>query len=73
MEIEATDYAGDSYRLTGEAIGFCPLPSWPNLASFETLMRWQTDEGKVGYGPAQSAWNQRAQHALNAAAARAAA
>jgi hypothetical protein len=68
MQIAATDDAGEAYHLTGEAIGFCPLPGWPNLTSFESLMRWQTDDGKVGYGPAQSVWNQYAQHVLNAAA-----
>jgi hypothetical protein len=68
MEISATDEDGDTYHLTGEAIAFCPLPGWPNLSSFETLMRWRTDDGKVGYGPAQSVWNQHAQHVLNEAA-----
>lgn len=69
MEIAATDDTGEEYHLTGEAIAFCPLPAWPNLSAFETLMRWRTPDGKVGYGPAQSVWSQRAQHILNEAAA----
>jgi hypothetical protein len=67
MEITATDDEGETFHLVGEAIAFCPLPQWPNISAFETLMRWRTDDGRVGYGPAQSVWNQRAQHILNAA------
>jgi hypothetical protein len=71
MEIQATDETGEEYELSGEGIAFCPLPTWPNLCAYETLMRWRTSEGKVGYGPCQSVWNQHAQHVLNRAAARA--
>jgi hypothetical protein len=69
MEIRATDETGEEYHLTGEGIAFSPLPAWPNLSAYETLMRWQTADGKVGYGPAQSVWNQHAQHVLGAATA----
>jgi len=69
MEIAATDDTGEEYRLSGEAIALSPLPAWPNLSAFESLMRWETPDGKVGYGPAQSVWSQRAQHALSKAAA----
>jgi len=69
MEITATDESGEEYELSGEAIAHCMLPGWPNLSSYESLMRWETADGKVGYGPAQSVWNQRMHHVLNRAAA----
>jgi hypothetical protein len=47
-----------------EAIAHCPLPGWPNLSSYESLMRWETADGKVGYGPTQSVWNQRMHSAI---------
>lgn len=65
-EIEAEDDRGDTYRLVGEAVGITPLPSWPNLASFETLFRWTDAEGRVAYGPGQSVWNRKAQRAMKA-------
>jgi hypothetical protein len=65
MEIRATDEAGEHYELTGEAVAFSPLPGWPNLVLYETLIRWRTSDGKIGYGPAQTVWNQHAQHVLN--------
>jgi hypothetical protein len=64
MTIRAIDSAGEKYELTGEAIGFSPIPAWPNLTAWETLMRWRTADGRLGYGPAQSVWNQQAHHAL---------
>jgi len=63
-EIEAEDDRGEVYRLRGEAIACAPLPSWPNLASFETLFRWEDNEGRVAHGVGQSVWNSRAQQAM---------
>jgi hypothetical protein len=71
-EIEAEDERGDSYTFRGEAIGFCPLPSWPNLASYETLFRWEDDQGRIGHGPGQSVWNSTAQRAMRSAGSAAA-
>jgi hypothetical protein len=65
-EIEAEDECGDTYRITGEAVSITPLPAWPNLASFETLFRWEDAEGRVAYGPGQSVWNSTAQRAMKA-------
>jgi hypothetical protein len=66
MEIEAEDEAGDSYQIKGEAIAFSPIPAWPNIASFDSVFRWEDDHGRVTHGPAQSVWNERVQHALKA-------
>jgi hypothetical protein len=66
MEIEAEDDAGERYRFKGEAIAFSPIPAWPNVASFDSVFRWEDDHGRVAYGPAQSIWNERIQHALKA-------
>lgn len=67
-EIEADDDAGDRYTFHGEAIAFAPLPSWPNLTSYETLFRWEDDRGRIAHGPSQSIWNYAAQKAMRAKA-----
>lgn len=66
MEIEAEDEAGDSYRLTGEVIAFSPIPAWPNVAAFDSVVRWEDEQGRVAHGPGQTIWSERAQHALRA-------
>jgi hypothetical protein len=66
MEIEAEDEAGDSYQIKGEAIACSPIPAWPNIASFDSVFRWEDDHGRVTHGPVQSVWNERVQHALKA-------
>jgi hypothetical protein len=66
MEVEAVDEAGDTYRFKGEAIALAPVPAWPNVAAFDSVIRWEDDNGRVAYGPAQSVWNQRVQHAFKA-------
>jgi hypothetical protein len=64
MELEIEDDHGDVSRVTGAAIAFAPLPQWYNVSTHESLMRWEDDRGKVGYGPAQSIWNHKAQQAM---------
>lgn len=64
MEIEAEDEAGDAYRFTGRAIAFSPIPAWPNVAAFDSVFRWEDEEGRVAHGPAQSIWNEAVGHAL---------
>jgi hypothetical protein len=66
MEIEAEDETGDVHRVSGEAIAFTPVPTWPNLASYETLLRWEDESGRVAHGPGQSIWSSKAQHAMRA-------
>lgn len=56
QEMEITDERGDTYLVRGEAIGFAPIPGWHNLASLETLTRWQDETGAVTYGPSQTFW-----------------
>jgi hypothetical protein len=66
MEIEAEDEAGDTYRIKGEAIAMSPVPAWPNIASFDSVFRWEDDQGRIAHGPAQSVWNEACGHALKA-------
>jgi hypothetical protein len=72
MTIHAVDADDERYDLVGTAVAFSPIPAWPNLTAWETLMRWEASDGRVGFGPAQSVWNQRAQHALKRGVGRAA-
>jgi hypothetical protein len=66
MEIEAEDSAGETYRFSGEAIAFSPIPTWPNAASFDSVFRWEDGHGRTGYGPVQTLWSERAARALKA-------
>jgi hypothetical protein len=63
-ELEIEDDQGEVSRVTGEAIAFAPLPQWYNVSTHESLMRWTDDRGKVGFGPAQTIWNWKAQAAM---------
>jgi hypothetical protein len=66
MEIEAEDTAGESYRFSGEAIAFSPIPTWPNAASFDSVFRWEDENGRIAHGPVQTLWGERAARALKA-------
>ena len=66
MEIEAEDEAGERYRFSGAAIAFSPIPTWPNVASFDSVFRWEDEHGRVGHGPVQTLWSERAAHAVKA-------
>jgi hypothetical protein len=66
MEIEAEDEIGDRYQIKGEAIALSPIPAWPNVATFDSVFRWEDERGRIAYGPAQSVWNERVQHVLKA-------
>ncbi|HEX6391253.1 MAG TPA: tyrosine protein kinase [Solirubrobacteraceae bacterium] len=68
-EIEAEDETGATYTLRGEAIGFAPLPAWFNIAAYETLFRWEDEQGRVAHGPGQAVWNHVSQRAMRAKAA----
>jgi hypothetical protein len=54
--MEVTDERGDTYLVRGEAVAFAPIPGWHNLASLETLTRWEDETGAVAYGPSQTFW-----------------
>jgi hypothetical protein len=54
--IVAEDAAGATYRFTGEALALAPIPSWPNAGTYDSVVRWTDDAGRVGYGPCQGIW-----------------
>jgi hypothetical protein len=64
--IDATDEAGNQYRFTGEAIAIASIPSWPNAGTFDSVIRWTDDQGRIGYGPGQGVWYHAYQHVMNA-------
>jgi hypothetical protein len=64
MELEIEDDHGDVSFVEGEAVAFSPLPQWYNVSTYESIMRWEDDRGKVAYGPAQTIWNWKAQQAM---------
>jgi hypothetical protein len=64
MELEIEDDHGEVSFVKGEAIAFAPLPQWYNVSTYESIMRWEDDRGKVAHGPAQTIWNWKAQQAM---------
>ncbi|HET9769822.1 MAG TPA: tyrosine protein kinase [Acidimicrobiia bacterium] len=54
--ILAEDVTGATYRFTGEAVALAPIPSWPNAGTFDSVVRWTDEAGRVGYGPCQGIW-----------------
>ena len=54
--ISATDDGGNEYRFTGESIAMAAIPSWPNAATYDSVIRWTDEDGRVGYGPGQGVW-----------------
>ena len=53
--------------MRGEAIAFAPIPGWHNLASVETLMRWEDETGAVTHGPVQTFYGPKGGAALRRA------
>jgi hypothetical protein len=33
-----------------------PIPSWPNAFTWDSVIRWTDDAGRIGYGPCQGIW-----------------
>jgi hypothetical protein len=62
--IEARDEAGVDYRFSGEAVAIASIPSWPNAATYDSVIRWTDDQGHIGYGPGQGVWYHRFQHLM---------
>ena len=54
--ISAKDDAGKRYRFTGESIAIASIPSWPNAATYDSVISWTDDRGRMGYGPGQGVW-----------------
>jgi hypothetical protein len=64
--ITAADSAGNRYRFTGESIAIASIPSWPNAATYDSVIRWRDEHGRVGYGPGQGVWYQAYQQLMKA-------
>lgn len=64
LSLEVEDDQGDVARVTGRAIAFAPVPQWYNVVTYESIMRWEDDQGRVTHGQAQSIWNHKAQRAM---------
>jgi hypothetical protein len=62
--IEAVDDAGERYSFRGEAVAMASIPSWPNAATYDSVIRWTDDAGRVGYGPGQGVWYDAFQHVM---------
>lgn len=69
QEIEAEDAAGTTYRFRGEAIALAPIPSWPNASTYDSVVRWEDEQGRVAYGPCQGVWYDAYQQAMKERAA----
>jgi hypothetical protein len=54
--IIAEDVTGATYRFTGEALALAPIPSWPNAGTYDSVVRWTDEAGRIGYGPCQGIW-----------------
>jgi hypothetical protein len=66
QEIVARDEDGRTYRLRGEALAMAAIPTWPNAVGFDSVVRWEDDEGRVGHGPCQGLWYDAYQRAMKA-------
>lgn len=66
QEIEAESVEGTVFRMTGRAIAASPIVAWPHASAYDSVYRWETDDGAVGYGPCQGIWFEAYQHAMKA-------
>ena len=64
QEVEIEDDRGEVYRMTGEALAHSPNVAWPHAFAYDSVYRWQTDDGRVGYGSCQGIWYEGFQHAM---------
>ncbi|MEA2166860.1 MAG: hypothetical protein QOF76_160 [Solirubrobacteraceae bacterium] len=62
--IAATDDAGSTYEFTGETVAIASIPSWPNAATWDSVVRWTDAGGNVGHGPCQGIWYDAFQHLM---------
>jgi hypothetical protein len=64
QEIEIEDERGEIYRMTGEALAHSPIVGWPHAFAYDSVYRWETDDGRIGYGSCQGIWYEAYQHAM---------
>jgi hypothetical protein len=64
MELEAMDDEGDEYQFSGEAIAFAPMMMWPNIASFDSVFRWEDRAGREAFGSVQTMHVEAYAHAM---------
>ena len=64
QEIEAEDERGELYRFRGEALAASPLPAWPNVARYDTVYRWENEDGRIAHASYQEFWVDTYQRAL---------
>jgi hypothetical protein len=65
QEIEAQDAGGTIYRFVGEAIAASPIPAWPNAAFFDSVFRWEDEQGRVAHSTYQEIWFDKYQRAMH--------
>lgn len=70
QEIEAEDEAGRTYRFEGTAIAIAPVPAWPNFAFWDTVYRWEDEQGRLSHGSCQEGWTDIFQREMTARSAR---
>jgi hypothetical protein len=64
QEIEVEAAYSTSFRLTGHAIAASPIVAWPHAFAYDSVYRWESDTGAVGFGPCQGIWFEAYQHAM---------
>lgn len=64
QKIEAEDDRGQTHRLEGRALAAAPIVAWPHAFAYDSVYRWETDRGRIGYGPCQGIWHEAFQHAM---------
>jgi hypothetical protein len=65
QEIEAEDDRGRVHRFMGEAVAASPIPAWPNAAFFDSVFRWEDEQGRLAHSTYQEIWFDKYQRAMN--------
>ncbi|MGH9005320.1 MAG: hypothetical protein ACRDYV_19525 [Acidimicrobiia bacterium] len=37
-------------------MALAPIPAWPNAGTYDSVVRWTDEAGRIGYGPGQGIW-----------------
>ncbi len=53
MTLDVTDKRGRTLSMRGEAQTTFPWAAWPGVVVFNSLLQWETTEGRTGYGETQ--------------------
>lgn len=69
QEVEATAADGTTLRMSGRAVAGSPIVAWPHAFAYDSVYRWETDAGQVGFGPCQGIWFEEHQYAMRKARA----